>query len=52
MATLFDKIRKVTYHIPRKEDKLSSEARDLIVRLLQPNPVKRLTAKEVLNHPW
>ena len=52
MATLFDKIRKVTYHIPRKEDKLSPEALDLIVRLLQPNPVKRLTAKEVLNHPW
>jgi serine/threonine protein kinase len=46
MATLFEKIRRVTYHIPRMQDKISPEARDLIVRLLQPNPVKHLTAKK------
>ena len=31
---------------------LSEEAKDLINRMLQINPLKRLTAKEILRHPW
>lgn len=30
----------------------SAAARDLIVKLLQQDPVKRLTAEEALEHPW
>ena len=30
----------------------SEEARDLMMRMLQKNPGKRLTAAEVLDHPW
>ncbi len=31
---------------------LSPNAKDLIKRLLDPNPKTRMTAKEVLQHPW
>jgi len=30
----------------------SEEARDLMMRMLQKNPGKRLTAEECLDHPW
>lgn len=31
---------------------MSREAKDLINRLLEVNPVKRLSASEALRHPW
>lgn len=34
------------------KDTASEEARDLMQRMLQKNPNKRLTAEEVLDHPW
>lgn len=34
------------------KDTVSEEARDLMVRMLQKNPNKRLTAEEALEHPW
>ena len=35
-----------------KEDKLSEHAVDLIKKILTTDPKKRLSACEVLNHPW
>ncbi|CDW78202.1 protein kinase domain containing protein [Stylonychia lemnae] len=34
------------------KDTASEEARDLMMRMLQKNPNKRLTAEEVLDHAW
>lgn len=31
---------------------ISKEGKDLVSRLLEPSPLKRLTAKEALEHPW
>ena len=31
---------------------ISAEVKDLINRMLQPNPVKRITMKEIKEHPW
>ena len=33
-------------------NKISSEAKDLITRMLNPNFGERITASEALNHPW
>jgi len=30
----------------------SPDAKDLIAKLIQPNPLKRLTISEVMEHPW
>ena len=32
--------------------KVSSEAKDCVRRMLEPNPAKRATADEILQHPW
>ena len=34
------------------KDTVSEDARDLMQRMLQKNPTKRLTAEEVLTHKW
>jgi serine/threonine protein kinase len=34
------------------KDTVSEESRDLMVKMLQKNPNKRLTAWEALDHPW
>lgn len=31
---------------------ISEEAQDLIMRMLQPNPVKRMNMKELREHDW
>ena len=31
---------------------VSTDVKDLINRMLQPNPVKRITMKEIKDHPW
>ena len=43
------KIELGSYVIPNS---LSFEAKDLINRMLQVNPAKRITVNEIKNHPW
>ena len=33
-------------------DKISIEAKDIVYKLLDPNPKTRITAPEILRHPW
>ena len=33
-------------------NEISDEARDLIIKILNSDPEKRLTIQEILNHPW
>ena len=37
---------------PKKIKNISNEAKNLLNRLLDKNPEKRLTCDEILNHPW
>lgn len=46
---LFGKIRRGHFHIP---DSLSPKARCLIRCLLRRDPAERLSASEILSHPW
>ncbi|GFO01860.1 tribbles-like protein 2 [Plakobranchus ocellatus] len=46
---LFGKIRRGAYKIP---DSVPARARCLIKNLLCQNPLERLSAEEVLEHPW
>ena len=49
-------LEQITSGISESHEKemahLSLGARDLIGRLLQPDPRKRTTLEEVMNHPW
>ena len=49
MSQLFMKIREGRFHMPHN---ISNEVKDLINRMLQPNPVKRISIKEIRRHPW
>lgn len=49
MSTLFNKIKQGVFYIPNY---ISEDVKDLINRMLQPNPVKRINMKEVRDHPW
>jgi serine/threonine protein kinase len=50
---LFHRIQRGKFEFPEDEWKnISSEATDLISRLLVKNVKRRLTANEVLKHPW
>lgn len=46
---VFEKVKKGIYEIP---DYLSRPCSDLIRDILDPNPNTRLTAKNILKHPW
>jgi len=48
-GALFNKIRRGKFTIP---DFLSSKARCLVRSILQRDPADRLTAREILDHPW
>ena len=37
---------------PKKIEKISKEAKNLLHGLLNKNPKKRITIEEILNHPW
>lgn len=37
---------------PKYWDKISSPAKDLVIRMLNKDPKQRIPAKECLNHPW
>ena len=49
MSSLFQKIKDSKYDMPNF---ISSDVQDLINRMLQPNPVKRITMREIKEHPW
>lgn len=49
MAVLFVKIREGRFFLPNY---ISRDVRDLINRMLQPNPVKRIKLHEIQQHSW
>ncbi|THD21078.1 Peripheral plasma membrane protein CASK [Fasciola hepatica] len=50
---LFTQIVSGRYHLhPQVWNMISTEARDLVMRLLEPDPERRLTIDEALHHPW
>mmetsp|Transcript_17365 Transcript_17365/g.31331 ORF Transcript_17365/g.31331 Transcript_17365/m.31331 type:complete len:486 (+) Transcript_17365:3077-4534(+) len=49
IPSLFAKIRSASFRIPRH---FSPLARDLIERMLSPDPVARITLSQVKEHPW
>ena len=46
---LYSKIRKASFKFPRHMKPL---ARDLLLRIITPNPTKRLTIQGIREHPW
>ena len=42
----------IIHNEPKKIEKISDKARDLLHGLLNKDPVKRLTIDQILNHPW
>jgi len=51
VQTLYQKIMNGSYRWPAKPE-VSESAKDLVRRLLEKNPKKRMTAAECLEHPW
>jgi len=49
MPQLFSKIKECRYYLPPF---LSQPVQDLINKMLQPNPVKRITLQEIQEHTW
>jgi len=49
MPALFHRIKKSKFYMPNY---ISDEAKDLISRLLQPLPIKRIKLDEIKSHPW
>ena len=50
---LFEKIKKGEFSFPTEEwDDISDLAKDLVKKLLETDPEKRLDAEGILNHPW
>lgn len=47
--SLFQKIKRCKFRFP---DSLSPKAKCLIHNILRPDPMERLTAREILDHPW
>merc|ERR1712147_622286 len=51
--TLFEAIQEGLFDFPQREwGTISPEAKNLIMKLLVKTPKKRLSASDVLNHPW
>ena len=49
VTRLAEKIETANYKMATE---VSPEAVDLICRMLQPNPIKRFTLKDIINHSW
>jgi len=50
---LFNSIKRGSLHFPDQYwSKISSDAKDLLINLLQKDPNDRLEAADILNHPW
>ncbi len=48
-SVLYSKILSADYELP---DYISKDAADMISKILQTNPDKRITINEIWNHPW
>eukprot|EP01118_Nematostelium_gracile_P002318 TRINITY_DN1254_c0_g1_i3.p1 TRINITY_DN1254_c0_g1~~TRINITY_DN1254_c0_g1_i3.p1 ORF type:complete len:304 (-),score=59.35 TRINITY_DN1254_c0_g1_i3:174-1085(-) len=48
---IFDSVIEANVTFPEHKN-ISNQAKDLILRLLEKDPTRRLTAEEVLVHPW
>jgi serine/threonine protein kinase len=42
-------IKSGRYHMPNF---LSDDVKDLINKMLQPNPIRRISIDEIMDHPW
>lgn len=51
VQTLYQKIMNGAYRWPTRPE-VSDSAKDLVRKLLEKNPKKRMTAAECLRHPW
>jgi calcium/calmodulin-dependent protein kinase I len=50
---LFEKIKRAEYEFDSPDwDGISDHAKDLITKILVPDPRRRLTAAQILSHPW
>merc|ERR1712141_761976 len=50
---LFNSIKRGSLHFPDQYwSKISKDAKDLLINLLQKDPNDRLEAADILNHPW
>lgn len=49
MSVLFSKIKSAQYHLPHF---LSDSVKDLLSRILTPDPMARITLAQVERHPW
>ena len=49
---LYRKIKEENFKTSRKYLNLSSELKDLLLQMLKIDPNTRITAAQVLNHPW
>lgn len=49
LPSLFQKIREARFVIPAY---MSAAAKDLVTRMMRPNPLERATLAEIKNHPW
>jgi len=53
LSRLYRKIKRAEYDMPSPYwDNISNNAKDLVRKLLQPDPKKRMTAAMTLQHPW
>mmetsp|Transcript_18520 Transcript_18520/g.29387 ORF Transcript_18520/g.29387 Transcript_18520/m.29387 type:complete len:372 (+) Transcript_18520:142-1257(+) len=53
LGRLYRKIKRADYDMPSPYwDNISKNAKDLVRKLLQPDPKKRLTASQTLQHSW
>ncbi|MGA0766704.1 MAG: protein kinase domain-containing protein, partial [Ilumatobacteraceae bacterium] len=50
---VYQSVQRGIYYFPNAEWKhVSSSARDFVMRLLQTDPRRRMTAAQALSHPW
>ena len=49
---VLDAIINRDFQMDEEWDSISNEAKDLLLKLLETNPLKRCTASQVLEHPW
>ncbi|OMJ84107.1 hypothetical protein SteCoe_14860 [Stentor coeruleus] len=49
ITNLFSKIKSGRFSIPYN---FSDEVSDLLQRMLNPNPILRITCSQIINHPW